>query len=65
MERHRKDAEREICDRAAMDAEFRDALIRDPRAVLQQEFEITEWPDGLSVRVIEETAEELILVLPP
>ena len=52
-----------VVEKAQADADFRAALIADPKAALQSALGIT-IPDALSVRVIEEGASEVVLVLP-
>lgn len=49
--------------RAANDPEFRAALLADPRAVLVEAG--AALPDDLGIRIVESTAEELILCIPP
>jgi hypothetical protein len=49
--------------KAAQDAEFRAALLRDPHAALAGEG--IELPDEVRVTVVEATPEHVTLVLPP
>ena len=53
-----------IAHKAATDAAFRQALIGNPRATLSKELGVP-IPDGMSVRVVEDTADLVHLVLPP
>ncbi len=59
----RLEMERAIRDRAQTDPTFRAELMRDPQAAVSAAlgFEI---PDSLSVRVEEESASEVVLVVP-
>ena len=50
--------------KAASDAAFRTRLIADPRATLEQEFDVA-VPEGFHLHVHEETASSAHLVLPP
>ena len=50
--------------KAASDAAFRAQLVADPRAALEQAFDIT-FTDEFSLHVHEETATSAHLVLPP
>lgn len=50
-------------DKAATDPAFRKALLADPAAAIAEAFRLALAP-GLSVRIIEETAGEVVLVLP-
>ena len=52
-----------IAGRAAADAGFRKALVTDPRGTVEAETSIR-MPDGLAVKVHEESNSELHLVLP-
>jgi hypothetical protein len=52
-----------IIARAWEDPDFKASLIADPRKVLKSEFGY-EYPEGVNLRVIEETADERCLVLP-
>lgn len=54
---------RAIVLKAQTDPVFRAALLADPRAALKDAFEI-DLPAGVSVSVVEETAQSLTLVLP-
>ena len=49
--------------RAAADPTFRTALLADPVAVLAETFKLT-IPETVRVRVLEEAADEVVLVLP-
>jgi|GEM_PF-1001340 len=52
-----------IIARAWEDPEFKASFMADPRGVLKSEFGY-EYPDSISLRVVEETAEERCIVLP-
>lgn len=53
-----------IVAKAVQDDGYRDALLANPKHAIQQEFG-KELPLGLEVRVVEETANVVYLVLPP
>ncbi|MFT4306213.1 MAG: NHLP leader peptide family RiPP precursor [Microbacterium sp.] len=53
----------EVRVKAATDAEFRKALLADPRATLVAEG--IEVPEDVEIRVVESTAEEVFIDLPP
>ncbi len=59
----RQDVEAKVAERAAKDDAFRQALLSDPKAALGTELGIT-LPEGLDVRVHEETPTRLHLVIP-
>ena len=48
---------------ASSNNEYRDALLKDPKSVLAAQMQ-QELPDSLNVKVIEETADTIFLVLP-
>lgn len=59
-----------IIARALADEDFRHELLSNPRLVLERELGVilgkeVKLPDGFSVRIIEETPECAVLVLPP
>jgi len=56
--------EQTIRDRAATDADFRAELIAESKPAITTLLGI-DVPEGITVRVIEEDAGEIILVLPP
>jgi hypothetical protein len=60
----RKEAEERIVAKSLEDAEFRSALMANPKAVLAQELG-GELPDDIEIEVIEETDSKFYLVLPP
>ncbi|MFA7267014.1 MAG: nitrile hydratase subunit alpha, partial [Candidatus Nanopelagicales bacterium] len=49
--------------KAATDADFRARLLADPAATLAAEG--VEVPEGVGVRIVESTAEEILLSIPP
>lgn len=54
----------ELMLKAAQDETFRQALLNDPKATLEAHLGTT-LPAGFKVRVVENTATELTLVIPP
>lgn len=64
----RKQFEAKIIAKAWKDAEFREALKRDPKATLARELESlhsgAKLPDNLNVTVVEESADHIYLVIP-
>ena len=59
----RAEMERSIVQRSIEDEDFRQRLLEDPRKVVEQELE-TRLPDNVEVRVVEESADTIYLVLP-
>ena len=59
----REDIETTIRNDAAADAAFRAALIADPATAISERYG-TGVPGGITLRVVEESADEVILVLP-
>ncbi len=59
----RAEIERTLVQRSMEDEEFRQRLLEDPRAVVEQELG-TQLPEGVEVRVVEESAQSIYLVLP-
>ena len=59
----RADIEATIRNDAATDAAFRAALITDPAAALRERYGVA-IPDGVQLNVVEEAANEVVLVLP-
>ncbi|MFT4306212.1 MAG: NHLP leader peptide family RiPP precursor [Microbacterium sp.] len=53
----------EVKLKATTDAEYRDAFIADPRAVLAAEG--IHVPEGVAIRVLESTEDEVVLAVPP
>jgi hypothetical protein len=60
----RKDVESFLIDRAGMDEEFRAELLSDPKRVIARVFGIGELPEELVINVVEETPDQLYIVLP-
>ena len=60
----RKEAETKIVSKALEDADFRNNLKANTKAVLAQELG-GEIPEGVEIEVLEETDSKLYLVLPP
>jgi hypothetical protein len=59
----RAEMERRLIDRSLQDEEFRQRLLAEPRAAIEQEFE-SRLPESVEVRVVEETKDTIYLVLP-
>ena len=59
----RRDLEMQLAARAWTDEAFKQELLRDPKGVLEREFQLT-LPPGVSVQVHEERPDELHMVLP-
>ena len=59
----REEAEKQLIAKAWKDPKFKASLLRDPRSVIAKEFGV-EIPPGVSVSVLEETADKVYLVLP-
>jgi hypothetical protein len=60
---NRKEMEALLIAKAQADESFRQALLNDPKATIQKEMGGT-LPEGLQVKVVEETGDTLYLVLP-
>lgn len=58
-----KEIETKVIEKAWQDEAFKDLLLSDPASALSKEFGI-ELPPGLEVKVLEETPEQVFLVLP-
>src|ERR1051326_2514755 len=54
----------QVLERALKDEAFRKALLTNPRAVLARDYHI-QVPETVGIRVVEDTAETLTIVLPP
>ena len=59
----RAEIERRLIERSLEDESFRQELLADPKAALEQELGIR-LPDEVRVRTVEETADTIYLVLP-
>ena len=55
--------ERTLVQRSLEDEEFRQRLLDDPKGTVEQELG-TPLPEGVEVRVVEESADTIYLVLP-
>ena len=58
------DAQSKLIEKAMQDPAFRAKLVADPKAVIEKELG-RKLPDGVSVRVLEDSASAVHLVLPP
>jgi hypothetical protein len=54
---------RRLIERSLENEEFRQGLLEDPRSAVEQELG-TRLPEGVEVRVVEETADTIYLVVP-
>jgi Nitrile hydratase, alpha chain len=59
----RAEMERRLIQRSLEDEEFRQRLLADPRAAIEQELG-SRLPESIEVRVVEESADTIYLVLP-
>jgi Nitrile hydratase, alpha chain len=59
----RAEMERRLIQRSLQDENFRQRLLDDPKAAVEQEL-ATQLPEGVEVRVVEESAQSIYLVLP-
>jgi hypothetical protein len=59
----RKQMERRLVERSLEDESFRQRLLENPKAAVEQELG-TQLPEGAQVRVVEESADTIYLVLP-
>ena len=59
----RAEMERRLVERTLEDESFRQRLLADPKATVEQELG-TRLPEGVEVRAVEETADTIYLVLP-
>ena len=53
-----------VLERALKDERFRQELLTNPRAVLAREYQV-HIPETIGIRIVEDTADTLTLVLPP
>lgn len=60
----RNDVELILAERASRDEEFRAELLANPKEVIAREFGIGEMPEELTINVIQETPDEIYIVLP-
>ena len=61
--RRRAEIERTLVQRSIEDEDFRQRLLDDPKGTLEQELG-RQLPEGVEVRVVEESAQSIYLVLP-
>ena len=59
----RPEIERRLIERSLQDNAFRQRLLEDPKAAVEQELG-TRLPEGVEVRALEETTDTVYLVLP-
>jgi hypothetical protein len=59
----RAEVERRLIERSLQDEDFRQRLLAEPRAVIEQELG-SRLPESVEVRVVEESADTIYLVLP-
>ena len=59
----RAEVERRLIERSLQDEEFRQRLLADPKAAVEEELGI-QLPAEVQVRVVEETADTIYLALP-
>ena len=59
----RAEMERRLIQRSLQDESFRQRLLKDPRATVEQELGV-QLPADVQVQVVEETADTIYLVLP-
>ena len=59
----RAEIERTLVQRSLQDDAFRQRLLADPKATVEQELE-TQLPEGVEVTVVEESEQTIYLVLP-
>jgi hypothetical protein len=59
----RAEVERTLVQRSLEDEDFRQRLLADPKAAVEQEFG-SRLPEGVEVRAVEESADTIYLVLP-
>ncbi len=60
----RAEMERRLIERSLQDEAFRQRLLEDPKAAVEQELGV-QLPADVQVRAVEETADTIYLVLPP
>ena len=58
------DLEQQVINLAEKDEQFRNALLKDAKAAIEEKFGI-KTPSGLNIVVVEDTADTVHLVLPP
>lgn len=59
-----EEARRQLIRRSADDEELRQRLLADPKGTAEEELG-AELPEGIEIRVVEESADTIYLVLPP
>lgn len=63
MIQSRKEFEEKLIAKAQADESFRQALLASPKPTLEKELDRS-WPENVEIKVVEETADTLYLVLP-
>lgn len=64
LETGRIQIEKQIIEKAMKDLNFRNALKKDPHSTIEEEIGI-KLPEGFSISVMEESANQFYIVLPP
>ena len=59
----RAEIERRLIQRSLQDEDFRQRLLEDPKGIIEQELG-GRFPESIEVRVVEESADTIYLVLP-
>jgi hypothetical protein len=59
----RAEVERKLTNKSLLDGDFRQRLLAEPKGTLEQELG-TQLPEGVEVRVMEESADTIYVVLP-
>ena len=62
---NRKEVERYLIEMANSDESFRKALKSDPDGTIRKTLSHIDIPPNLKIKVVEETPDEVYLVLPP
>ena len=57
------DVKTHLIDKALQDSDFKRELMDNPKAIIAKEF-CTQLPPGIEIRVLEETAKVIYIVLP-
>jgi len=60
----RKQLEQHLIEKAMKDESFRNMLLENPHAAIEQELQ-TKLPESIKIRVLQEQSNSLYLILPP